>query len=203
MMGRKPISEETVRTYKKASGAIESYKKINGKWVYQKKDYKPKSRKILQTSGTKICTKCGIEKDIDQFHTMKSQYKRKTDEEITTYKYKRNECKKCCLKKGYKWREDNPDQVKSQRLNQKYGISLLEKANLFEEQNCSCAICGTAEPKGRHKTFHVDHCHKTGNIRGLLCHSCNTALGHFKDDPDIIHKAWIYLCLDQGRVDNT
>ena len=54
-------------------------------------------------------------------------------------------------------------------------------------QNNNCAICGE-EVK-----LHVDHCHKTGKIRGLLCRNCNTSLGKFKDSPEILQNAITYL----------
>lgn len=53
-----------------------------------------------------------------------------------------------------------------------------------------CAICGVEETKRYHA---LDHDHKTGRLRGILCHSCNVGLGHFKDDPALLAKAIAYL----------
>lgn len=50
-----------------------------------------------------------------------------------------------------------------------------------------CVICLDAPP------IHVDHCHKTGRVRGVLCFSCNAALGQFKDQPDVIRRAATYV----------
>ncbi|MEV7402864.1 endonuclease domain-containing protein [Streptomyces sp. NPDC091267] len=65
-----------------------------------------------------------------------------------------------------------------------------------------CDICGT-EPTP--DTPHgVDHCHETGRVRGVLCRSCNLALGHFRDDPERVLKAARYLSkpdTDYRRVD--
>lgn len=66
-------------------------------------------------------------------------------------------------------------------------------AVLREEQNGLCAICSTPEnatPKG---TLHLDHDHKTGFTRGLLCSNCNMGIGQFKDDPTLLLKAIRYL----------
>lgn len=63
----------------------------------------------------------------------------------------------------------------------------------LKEQEGKCGICGkTAEEESR--KFAVDHCHKTLKIRGLLCMSCNTGLGKFKDDPELLTKAIEWLC---------
>lgn len=58
-------------------------------------------------------------------------------------------------------------------------------------QNGSCAICGKKETES--KKLVVDHNHKTGKVRGLLCHSCNTALGLVKEDIEILKKMIKYI----------
>jgi hypothetical protein len=60
-------------------------------------------------------------------------------------------------------------------------------------QEGKCALCHTDKPNGRGKRLHVDHCHGTGKIRALLCHSCNAGLGAFKDDPALLRAAIDYL----------
>jgi hypothetical protein len=74
-----------------------------------------------------------------------------------------------------------------------YKITLEDYQEMFDEQGGRCAICGTAEPGGRYKVFNVDHNHDTGDVRGLLCGQCNTALGLFKDDSSILLSAIRYL----------
>lgn len=79
-----------------------------------------------------------------------------------------------------------------ERLVKMYGITLSDYDEMLEVQGGICAICGTEDPKGRGR-FHVDHDHNTGAVRGLLCHGCNTSLGHFKDDEDKLLAAVDYL----------
>jgi hypothetical protein len=76
----------------------------------------------------------------------------------------------------------------------KYGFPAREYRAMFERQGGKCALCGEGE-KGwsRGRPLHVDHCHKTGRIRGLLCGDCNTALGRFGDDPTRLRAAIVYL----------
>lgn len=76
----------------------------------------------------------------------------------------------------------------------KYGITLADYAGLLADQDGACAICKTLSPGGAHDhRFHVDHCYDTGRVRGLLCFDCNTAIGKFNDDPDMLTVAINYL----------
>ena len=95
------------------------------------------------------------------------------------------------------WRNKNPDKAKSSDLKKLYGIGLDEYNAMLKKQNGVCAICENTETAksrdGGPRLMPVDHCHKTGKIRAILCHSCNTALGGFKDDPELLKKAISYL----------
>jgi hypothetical protein len=71
-----------------------------------------------------------------------------------------------------------------------YGLSLDDFDGLMEAQGGVCAICG--DPPGA-KRFHVDHCHRTRLVRGLLCFCCNSGLGSFKDNEDRLFAAVDYL----------
>ena len=73
----------------------------------------------------------------------------------------------------------------------RYGLSEDAYADLLTQQNNRCAICSTPLVTGRH--CHVDHCHTTGKVRGLLCSHCNLMLGHAKDSVEILQKAIKYL----------
>ncbi|MFA5052826.1 MAG: endonuclease VII domain-containing protein [Parcubacteria group bacterium] len=64
--------------------------------------------------------------------------------------------------------------------------------SFVENHHGKCDICGR-EPDGRWKQLNIDHCHKTGKLRGLLCSRCNRAIGYFDDDPRILRAAILYL----------
>ena len=85
------------------------------------------------------------------------------------------------------------DPKQSNKLHQKkfhYGLTKEDYENLFIKQENRCGICTTSFDI---KVACVDHSHKTGKIRGLLCHQCNTGLGLFKDDIEILKMAIKYL----------
>ena len=72
-----------------------------------------------------------------------------------------------------------------------YGVTKQFLLDLYEEQQGRCKICGM-EPETT-RGLHIDHCHKTGVVRGLLCGGCNTGIGSLKEDPNIFLKAIEYL----------
>jgi hypothetical protein len=76
------------------------------------------------------------------------------------------------------------------RLGKLYGISLDEYDRMLEKQNGVCAVC-SKPPNGRR--LHVDHDHKTGEIRGLLCSGCNVALGAVNDNTSVLQKLISYI----------
>lgn len=84
-------------------------------------------------------------------------------------------------------------------FNKKYGISLKKYNTMLKEQNGKCKICDTSSAGGRYGRFHVDHCHISGNIRGLLCHNCNRAIGMLNDDIVILSRAILYLTESQQK----
>jgi hypothetical protein len=94
--------------------------------------------------------------------------------------------------KQREWRVNNKDAAAAGDRKRKYGLDPVQFAAMLSAQNNSCAICFATEAKGP-GTFHVDHCHTSGVIRGLLCHSCNVGLGHFRDDTALLMRATEYL----------
>jgi hypothetical protein len=90
-------------------------------------------------------------------------------------------------------RNQNPDKYKNQEIQAKYGISINDYYLILGMQGGVCSICGSIDPKFGRKYFCVDHCHSTGKVRGLLCHTCNLGLGHFDDSLQLIQSAQAYL----------
>lgn len=74
------------------------------------------------------------------------------------------------------------------QLKRRYGISDTEARDLLATS--ACELCGEAAGA---RSLHVDHCHDSGEIRGVLCHACNTGLGLFRDDPVLLSKAISYI----------
>ena len=79
----------------------------------------------------------------------------------------------------------------------KYGITQDDYDHMLAEQGGVCAICGRP-PKTRRLS--VDHNHKTGIVRGVLCHICNRGISYFRDDPERLQKAAAYLAIGLDRV---
>jgi hypothetical protein len=113
------------------------------------------------------------------------------------YEKTRN-CKKCHLENMKDYHSRNKEKValinRKHKLMRNYGITIQQYEYLLKEQNSKCAICGTSEIKrSKAKYFNVDHNHKTGKIRGLLCHDCNVLLGKLSDNIEICKKVIEYL----------
>ena len=79
---------------------------------------------------------------------------------------------------------------RDRRLRKTYGITLADYGRMLKAQKGGCAICGN-KPKKR--SLDVDHSHKTGRVRGLLCHRCNRGLGYYYDRPERFRAAARYL----------
>lgn len=137
----------------------------------------------------------------------------KEDNEFNIKRYKsgaiglRSYCKNCSHKQRQEWRATNPsDNERNKQYNKDHAEEIRGKklmkywpgltwqeclsswSNLFLEQKENCAIC-----KKPNKRLHVDHCHSTGKVRGLLCYNCNNGLGRFKDNKTYLLDAASYL----------
>jgi hypothetical protein len=139
--------------------------------------------------ANKCCTKCFLDKPLDQF--VKSK---------TTKSGYRGLCKECFNAYYAKRRVEKYDQVRAyekkfhyeRRLKYEYNITKEEIESLRRQQDNKCAIC-RSEVK-----LVIDHNHNTGKVRGLLCNNCNTGLGQFKDNSFLLMKAYDYLELMNG-----
>ena len=94
------------------------------------------------------------------------------------------------------YRQANPEKEKQRSLRENFNISLRQYQEMHDNQNGKCAICNEPETQmrsGKVRALAVDHDHKTGAIRGLLCSDCNTGIGKLKDNPKILQSAIQYL----------
>lgn len=97
-----------------------------------------------------------------------------------------------------KWLKDNPDKRLAHVLKAKFGMSVEQYHSMRIAQNDQCAICKTTKFGGNFQRWAVDHCHSTGKIRGLLCNSCNSGIGHLGDTAAGLRAALQYLEKSEG-----
>lgn len=94
------------------------------------------------------------------------------------------------------YRHQNPFVKKDRDLRKDFGIGVVDFNRMLAEQDGVCAACGRPEKEkrsGKVRHLAVDHCHKTGAIRGLLCGNCNRGIGKFEDNPTLLRQAAGYL----------
>ncbi len=84
-------------------------------------------------------------------------------------------------------------QRKEAAYKKKYGIGYAERDAIFVLQGSKCAICPETSPGGKHKTWHTDHNHTTGKVRGILCQNCNIMIGMAREQKEVLANAIIYL----------
>jgi hypothetical protein len=111
----------------------------------------------------------------------------------TRDEYARNrEARKAASKK---WKEANRERVREYQKHanlKRYDLSLSEKEAMLTAQGNRCACCSSLDPRSK-TGWHVDHCHTTGKVRGLLCLYCNVALGKVEDSIDRLKALISYL----------
>jgi hypothetical protein len=94
-----------------------------------------------------------------------------------------------------RYKAKHPERCKktqrASKLKAKFGISIPQFDALLLAQGAVCAICKTDTTVGN--GWHVDHCHKTDKVRGVLCHHCNLLLGNARDDTGFLANAISYL----------
>lgn len=136
---------------------------------------------------TKVCTTCGVEKAVTDFHWHRKEKN-----------IRRHACKVC--RSNEEKERQRTDQYKAKRteylLNKHYGLTPEMYQQKLEDQGNVCAICGERCCTG--KRLAVDHNHNTGAVRALLCSRCNQGLGLFQDNPELLNKAAEYLRTHNG-----
>jgi hypothetical protein len=126
--------------------------------------------------GHRYCPMCQVTKLLEEFPRNRSASKGRG-----AY------CKPCHNARSQETADRLYGGTREYHLQRRYGIGEAEFQELLAAQGGVCAICRTPDPN------HVDHDHRTGYIRGILCFNCNGALGHVKDDPGILIQALAYL----------
>lgn len=98
-------------------------------------------------------------------------------------------CKDCFNKRQRERWAEQRDKSRRRYLSRTYDLANSDYERLLADQNYRCAVCH----KRSAKSFCVDHCHKTGIVRGLLCFRCNAGIGLLGDDVERIEVALGYL----------
>ena len=153
---------------------------------------------------TRTCSKCAITQPASLF-TSKSrstclgcrrEQGRKAAEKYNAanpYKSRTEAYKERVNEAHRRWRAANREKMREKAYVYKYGITLVEYRRRIESQEHKCALCKDLLEEGNRREVHVDHCHATGRVRGILCRTCNHGLGFFKDSPERLAAAIDYL----------
>jgi len=129
---------------------------------------------------TKTCSICKIEQSIEAFNRH------------ANHPGGRRSICKSCTSIRHKEKRSRSDlyQLRIRKIANRYGITDKEVDDRLAEQNFLCKICQNPLLRTR---FHADHNHKTNQLRGFLCGTCNSGLGMFKENPDFLRAAIEYL----------
>lgn len=139
--------------------------------------------------GRKQCTQCKDWKTLDQFARRKDR-----DNKPVSH------CKSCgaAAAKVY----NGGERGRNKRYANKYGVTIEWYEARLIEQSGGCAICGNPPDSGSkmHPRLAIDHDHRSGTPRALLCFICNSAIGKFHDDPALLRRAADYLELHRSQL---
>lgn len=140
----------------------------------------------------KTCIRCDKDKELDEFHKNKNRSFGRQDI-----------CKLCKKEYDKQWRKNNAAinymYHRKSHLKTAYGLTYEAYSKMWQEQEARCKICGIGQENLK-LTLSVDHDHKTGKVRGLLCRSCNGMLGLAKDNVEILNNAIKYLLeIENGK----
>lgn len=140
---------------------------------------------MYDAAPTKTCSKCREELPLSDF--VRRKFKSGNWGHVSWCRPCRN------AKAKEQWADGS---IRDSVYRRKFGISVADYDAMFEAQGGRCAICKTDQPTGhgaKNGRFSVDHDHSTGEVRGLLCAGCNTALGGFKDNVEVMESAIHYI----------
>jgi hypothetical protein len=160
----------------------------------------------------KTCKVCGVEKPLDDFYANKGSRDGHRPEckacNLAARRAKYAENPRPYIDRVMKWQRENRERYlerqrghrgtpakklsnRKSHLKRKYGLTLEEFDALLAAQGGGCAICGNPDADN------VDHDHVTGQVRGILCFTCNVAIGLVGEDEDRLVGALTYVTRDE------
>jgi hypothetical protein len=95
-----------------------------------------------------------------------------------------------------RWAAENPEKAEAQRQRKRlrrYGLTIEQYDDIVCRQNNRCGVCRCSLAEIESKRIHIDHCHVTGRVRGVLCEQCNLGIGKFKENAEALARAAEYL----------
>ena len=156
----------------------------------------------VNSVGNRYCVPCAAETSRNHYLANREKILTRCSErrkikaaEIRAYQkryYRENHAR--LRAKNRKWHAEHKDRTRDRtwELRKLYNLTHAQYESILDSQGGTCAICLNPEPvKGR--CLAVDHCHKTGRVRGLLCGRCNTGIGNFREDPELLKTAIAYI----------
>lgn len=153
--------------------------------------------------GFKRCPRCEQRKPLEEFHASQNSFDGKAKVckqcSYTKHAHWRKHNLNYAAEQAKKWRTANPERSADHSLKKTYGLPLGTYRTMLEAQGGVCAICAATKVGGKGGRFHVDHCHSSGRIRGLLCNDCNHGLAKFKDSAGLLSSAITYLTKGQAE----
>ena len=210
-----PQSKEQIAAYRKeynkknkeqrAAYAKKYYENNKEQIASKAKEYYEKNKEQIAARNKEY-----YEKNRERWLAYRKEYYENNKEQIAAYNKEQVFARQKEYNKKYyannkeknnisckEWYQNNKETLKVFRRFNKYGISSAEYDNMLEEQDNKCKICLTSFAditlKNGRTSAHIDHCHTTNKIRGLLCNYCNSGLGFFKDNTETLANAIVYL----------
>ncbi len=191
------------------------------------KDESEFNKSSKEKSGLKSnCRECQSERERARYHKnpeKKAEYQRKNKERIRAYMWgdhmkkwskeyrTKNRERLTEYTREYRMKDPqrhntymrdyyrkNPEKLKNQHCLACHGITYQKKSEMIEAQGFKCLICGIDLRTLPDIQTHIDHNHVTGEIRSILCHGCNTAIGLMKEDIQILNNAIQYILKYNG-----
>lgn len=149
------------------SDGLQAYcKECSAEYYRQRQEAKGKKvrEKVFVPPGHKRCPQCGVVKPHAEWE------RNRTSSDGWAY---------CRARRA--------ERDRASYFNRKYGLTEAERDAMIVSRRGLCPICLAAP------AVHVDHCHKAGRVRGVLCFNCNSGLGLLRDDPEVVRRAAAYL----------